>query len=166
MKRIALCAALVFFVGVGVAKAAGSLFTTRSLKGRYTGSSLITENVPQGGSTNADLQVNEIVIDNFDGMGNFSGTATVVVRAPSSNSPQTVCAYTQTGTYTIAPDGSADLSFTLTPSAPGGCVGATGTMSGVISQSGRRIDTIITGVVTTPTNFVNSIAGSGFLLKR
>jgi alkaline phosphatase len=165
MKRIALCAVLVVFVGVGVARAAGSSFTARSLRGRYTGSAIITENVPQGGSTNADLNVNEIVIIIFDGMGSFSGTATVVVRAPSSNSPQIVCAYTQTGTYTVEPDGSAEMSFTLTPSAAGGCVSATGTMSGVISQSGRRVDTIITGVVTTPTNFVNSIAGSGFLLK-
>ena len=65
----------------------------------------------------------------FDGNGNFSGAATVVVRAPSSSSPQIVCTYTQSGTYTVAADGTATMNFTLMPTSSGGCGGATGTMS-------------------------------------
>jgi hypothetical protein len=86
MKRvIALNAALAIFIGLGVASAAGPRFTARSLRGRYTGNAVVSEDVAEGGGTNAELQANEIVIENFDGNGIFTGAVTVVCgRLPAA----------------------------------------------------------------------------------
>ena len=153
-------------VNCGVVLAAPPQFSQRSLMGRYSGSFSVSENVAAGGGSTAEIQASEIVIENFDGKGNFSGASTVIARVPSTANPQTVCNFDQAGTYTVAADGTVIMNFTLTGTSAGGCGSATGTMNGVVSNSGRRIDSIITNVQTTPTNYINSIVGAGAVFRQ
>ena len=165
-KALAMATAVAFLLLSGLAVAAAPRFSQQSIRGRYTGSFAVSENVAAGGGLNAEIQATEIVIENFDGQGSLSGSAIVVARVPSTANPQTVCNFNQTGTYTVAADGTVTMTFTLTDPSASGCGSATGTMSGVISNSGTRMDSVITNVQNTPTNFINAIIGSGAIFRR
>jgi hypothetical protein len=167
IKKVLAMATTVAFLSLsGLALGAAPRFSQQSVRGRYTGSFAVSENVAAGGGLNAEIQATEIVIENFDGSGGLSGSAIVVARVPSSSNPQTVCNFDQSGTYTVGGDGTVTMTFTLTDASASGCGSAIGTMNGVISNSGRRMDSVITNVQNTSTNFINAIIGSGAIFRQ
>ena len=165
-KGVGMTTVVCFLLLNGLVLAAAPRFSQQSIRGRYTGSFAVTENVAAGGGTNAEIQATEIVIEKFDGMGSLSGSAIVVARVPSTANPQTVCNFDQTGTYTVAGDGTVTMTFTLTDTSASGCGSAIVTMNGVLSNSGTRMDCVITNVQNTPTNFINAIIGSGAIFRQ
>lgn len=144
--------------------AARTTFNNRRLNGRYTGSVAVQENISDGNGGGFEAQGNELLILTFDGNGGVTGSAVVTGRLLVGASQPFNCTFAYNGTYDVTPEGHVTSTIALTSAT--GCGSATLTMSMVIGGRSRsRLDVIIIDVQTDPPGGVNSITGSGSLVK-
>jgi hypothetical protein len=164
MKKCILGVAMIALISLAGESVARATFTNNSLRGRYTGGVAIQENISDGNGGGTEAQGNELLVLKFDGQGGVTGTAAVAGRSLAGGAQSFSCTFTYTGTYDVTSEGLVTSTFAL--SSTTGCGSPTITMGMVIGGPFRtRLDVIVISVQTDPPGGVNSITGSGSLIK-
>lgn len=164
MKKSILVVGMITLISLAGEPIAHAAFNNSSLHGRYTGGVAIQENISDGNGGGFEAQGNEVLVLNFDGKGAVTGTAAVTGRTLVGATQSFSCTFTYNGTYDVAPEGLVTSTIALTSAT--GCGSPTITMGMVVGGPFRtRLDVIVISVQTDPPGGVNSITGSGSLIK-